>query len=145
MEYHELKLMLEQPALKLLRAQNAPMLLGFLYQTFKREHKITVPEGQLRATLDSYLDELRQQDPQAYPKSAAEYLADWCSKSQGFLRRYYGRDANEHWLNLKSSAQAHRLRIAHALQSCRHNRWFAAWIGSGQILDPKAFQGDQCA
>lgn len=47
MEYHELKLMLEQPPVKLLRAENAPLLLGFLHRVFKEEHRVTIPEGQL--------------------------------------------------------------------------------------------------
>ncbi|HMP83946.1 MAG TPA: DUF3375 domain-containing protein [Verrucomicrobiota bacterium] len=95
MEYHDINLLLKLPTLQLLRAQNAPMLLGFLHQTFKREHKVVIPEGQLRASLTTYLDELRESDPLAYPKTAAEYLADWCSESHGFLRRYYGSDASE--------------------------------------------------
>lgn len=78
MEYHDINLLLKLPTLQLLRAQNAPMLLGFLHQTFKREHKVVIPEGQLRASLTTYLDELRESDPLAYPKTAAEYLADWC-------------------------------------------------------------------
>jgi hypothetical protein len=37
MDYHELKLMLETPPVKLLRAQNAPLLLGFLHQVIERD------------------------------------------------------------------------------------------------------------
>jgi hypothetical protein len=105
MEYHELKLMLELPPVKLLRAQNAPMLLGFLHHTFKREHKVAIPEGQLRAALAAYLDELREKDPLAYPTSAAEYLADWCDEAHGFLRRYYGNDANEPLFELTTGSE----------------------------------------
>lgn len=105
MEYHEFNLLLRLPALQLLRAQNAPMLLGFLHQTFKREHKVAVPEGQLRAALAAYLDELREKDPLAYPKSAAEYLADWCDEAHGFLRRYYGNDVNEPLFELTTGSE----------------------------------------
>jgi hypothetical protein len=95
MEYHDINLLLKLPTLQLLRAQNAPMLLGFLHQTFKREHKVAIPEGQLRAALAAFLDDLREKDPLVYPQPAAEYLADWCDESHGFLRCYYGNDANE--------------------------------------------------
>jgi len=105
MEFHEINLLLKVPTLQLLRAQNAPMLLGFLHQIFKREHKVTIPEGQLRAALSAYLDELRERDPLAYPKSATEYLADWCDEAHGFLRRYYGNDANEPLFELTTGSE----------------------------------------
>jgi hypothetical protein len=105
MEYHDINLILKLPTLQLLRAQNAPMLLGFLYQTFKIEHKVAIPEGQLQAALTSLLDELREKDPLAYPKSAAEYLSDWCDESHGFLRHYYGNDANEPLFELTTGSE----------------------------------------
>lgn len=105
MEYHDINLLLKLPTLQLLRAQNAPMLLGFLHQTFKREHKVAIPEGQLRAALAAFLDDLREKDPLAYPKSAAEYLADWCDESHGFLRRYYGNDENEPLFELTTGSE----------------------------------------
>ena len=105
MEYHDINLLLKLPTLQLLRAQNAPMLLGFLHQTFKREHKVAIPEGQLRAALAAYLDDLREKDPLAYPKSAAEYLADWYDEAHGFLRRYYGNDANEPLFELTTGSE----------------------------------------
>lgn len=105
MEYHDINLLLKLPALCLLRAQNAPMLLAFLYQAFKRDYKVAITEGQLRAELTAFLDELREADSLAYPKSAAEYLADWCSDGQRFLRRYYGNDANELLFELTTGSE----------------------------------------
>jgi len=105
MEFHEINLLLKLPTLQLLRAQNAPMLLGFIHQTFKREHKVAIAEGQLRAALAAYLDEFREKDPLAYPKSAAEYLADWCDEAHGFLRRYYSNDANEPLFELTTGSE----------------------------------------
>ncbi len=88
MLYHELKLMLETPPVRLLRAQNAPLLLGFLHRVFKEAHRVALPEGQLRTALESELEERREAEPLAYPQTAADYLALWCSDAQGFLRRY---------------------------------------------------------
>lgn len=105
MDYHDLMLLLELPALRLLRAQNAPMLLAFLHRTFKREHRVAVPEGQVRAALAAYLDELREVEPLAYPQPAAEYLADWCGEGQGFLRRYYGSDVSEPLYELTTGSE----------------------------------------
>ncbi len=105
MEFQEFNLLLKLPTLQLLRAQNAPMVMAFLHRTFKREHKVTIPEGQLRAALTAYLDELREEAPLAYPKSSVEYLADWCDEGHGFLRRYYGNDANEPLFELTTGSE----------------------------------------
>jgi hypothetical protein len=105
MEFHELRLLLELPAVKLLRAQNAPLLLGFLYRFFKKEHRVAVPEGQLRAALEAELEERREAEPVAYPQTAAEYLADWCSDPHGFLRRYYGSGADEPLYELTTGSE----------------------------------------
>ena len=77
MDYHELELMLETPSVKWLRAQNAPLLLGFLHQVFKQEHRVAIAEGQLRTALESELEGRREAEPLAYPQTAADYLALW--------------------------------------------------------------------
>jgi hypothetical protein len=105
MEYHELKLLLELPPVKLLRAQNAPLLLAFLHRVFKQEHRVAVPEGQLRAALEAELEERRNAEPQAYVQTAAEYLVQWCSDAQGFLRRYYGPGSDEPVYELTSGSE----------------------------------------
>lgn len=105
MEYHELKLLLDLPAVRLIRATNAPLVLGFMYRVFKSAQHVTLPEGQLRAALEAYLDECRGEDPLAYPKTAAEYLADWCSDSLAFLRRYYGATSDEPLYELTTGSE----------------------------------------
>ena len=105
MEYHELKLLLELPPVRLLRAQNAPLLLGFLHRVFKSEHCVSIAEGQLQAALEAELQERREAEPGAYRQSAPEYLADWCSDGQGFLRRYYGTSADEPLYELTTGSE----------------------------------------
>ncbi len=105
MEYHELRLLLEAPSVRLLRAQNAPLVLSFLHRIFKKENRLSIPEGQISAALEVELEERRDVDPSAYPQSADEYLADWCSDSQGFLRRYYGSKSDEPLYELTSGSE----------------------------------------
>jgi hypothetical protein len=105
MEYHELKLMLESPTVKLLRAQNAPLLLAFLHRVFKQEHRVAIPEGQLRAALETELEERREAEPSAYAQAAADYLALWCGDTHGFLRRYYGPGSDEPLYELTSGSE----------------------------------------
>lgn len=83
MEYHELKLMLDSPPVRLLRAQNAPLLLAFLHRVFKQEHRVAVPEGQLRAALEAELEEPRL--VQRHPLSYMATLLAVCLREE-FLR-----------------------------------------------------------
>jgi len=105
MNYQEIRLLLDHPAASLLRSQNAAMLLGFLYHAFKQQHRVTIPEGQLRALLEAYLDELRQAEPNQYPMSAPQYLSAWCDDAHGFLRKYYGDDPKEPLFELSSGSE----------------------------------------
>src|SRR5258708_18546110 len=105
MDYHQIKLMLDMPPVKLLRAQNAPLLLSFLHRIFKREHHVAIPEGQLRAALEAELEERREAEPFAYSQTAADYLTLCVGDAQGFLRRYYGPGADEPLYELTSGSE----------------------------------------
>ncbi len=89
MEFHEIKQALELPAVRLLRSPNAGMILGFFHRAFKRLARTAIPEGELRSLLEVYLVELRENEPDAFSDSAANYLATWRNEQHGFLRRSY--------------------------------------------------------
>lgn len=97
--------MLDHPAVNLLRAQNGAMLLGFLHRTFKAQHRVTVPESQMQALLELYLEEVRNAEPGAYPMTPSQYLTNWCEEGRGFLRKYYGEDSTEPVFELTSGAE----------------------------------------
>jgi len=105
MNYQEVKLLLEHPAVNLLRAQNSAMLLGFLHRVFKAQHRVTVPESQIQPLLENYLEEIRTAEPDAYPMSPGQYLTSWCEEGRGFLRKYYGEKLEEPVFELTSGAE----------------------------------------
>jgi hypothetical protein len=70
----EAQRLIDHPAVKLLRNQNAALTLTFLHRAFKEHHSISVPESHLRARLENFLDEARVHRPGAYTQTAAEYL-----------------------------------------------------------------------
>lgn len=119
MEYHDFKLLLDLPAVRLIRANNAPLVLGFMHRVFKSAQRVSIPEGQLRAALESYLEECRGKDALAYPQSAAEYLALWCGDALAFLRRYYGTGSDEPLYELTTGSEKALL----WLESLRANRF----------------------
>jgi len=103
--YQEVKLLLEHPAVNLLRAQNSAMLLGFLHRTFKSQHRVAIPESQMQALLESYLEELRNAEPESYPMSPGQYLTSWCEEGRGFLRKSYAENIEEPIFELTSGAE----------------------------------------
>jgi hypothetical protein len=62
------------PSLKLLRRDNAALILRFLHRAFKSAHAASVPLNDLIDQLDVYLELLGDDHPGLYPLSAASYL-----------------------------------------------------------------------
>jgi hypothetical protein len=78
------------PAWRLLRADNAPLILSFLGRVFIEENVRDIAASQLISQLDDELFALGERlGEQAYPKSARAYLDDWSAPEVGWLRKYY--------------------------------------------------------
>lgn len=96
MHHDELLSTLRQSAaVKLLQGQNAPLVLGFLYDQFKEKQQLTVPHPQLSENLTAYLEALSESHPGRYSINAAAYLRTWCDDDHRFLRRYYETGSDE--------------------------------------------------
>jgi hypothetical protein len=82
------------PAVKLLRSQNAPFVIDFLEQQFKRAGRLSLPHSDLHASLASYCEELHRTYPDALRERPEAYLAAWCAADTRWLHRYLeaGRD-----------------------------------------------------
>lgn len=104
-DFSETQRLIDHPAVKLLRSQNAALTLTFLHRAFKEHHAVAVPESHLRARLDNFLDEARALRPGAYAQTAAEYLAAWCGPEQLLLKKLYSDEANEPVFELTTAAE----------------------------------------
>ncbi|MEG4011782.1 MULTISPECIES: DUF3375 domain-containing protein [unclassified Microcoleus] len=78
-----------EPSLKLLRTDNAPLIISFLYREFKSSNRITVSQSELVEKLENYLDKLCEDQPELYRGKAQTYLDTWCNSDHQFLKRYY--------------------------------------------------------
>lgn len=78
----------ESPCLRLMRADNAPLILATLFAAFKREHVSSVCESRLRVILESELEEARGMENSAIGKTAGDYLMEWADQRHGYLRRH---------------------------------------------------------
>lgn len=76
------------PAVRLLRSPNAPFIITFLDQQFKRAGRITVPYSELQAALVSFLESLQETYPDALRDKPETYLAAWCSADTRWLHRF---------------------------------------------------------
>lgn len=84
------------PAWRLLCATNAPLIGSFLERAFIVPNKRVIAEGDLIETLEDELYTRRQgMGEKAFPKRAAEYLADWAAPEHGWIRRFYDDQSDE--------------------------------------------------
>jgi hypothetical protein len=78
------------PAWRLLRADNAPLVLSFLGRVFVDDNVRDISATQLISRLDDELFALNERLGEgAYPKSAKAYLDDWAAPEVGWLRKFY--------------------------------------------------------
>lgn len=78
------------PAWKLLRADNAPLILSFLRKVFVEDNVRSIAGSDLISRLDDELYALNDRlGEQAFPKPAKAYLDDWAAPESGWLRKYY--------------------------------------------------------
>ena len=83
------------PALRLLRSSNAPFIVDFLAEQYKRANRLTVPHGELVATLAAYQERVHQAHPEALRDQPTAYLNQWSSAESRWLKRLVDATAEE--------------------------------------------------
>jgi hypothetical protein len=84
------------PAWRLLMADHAPLIAGFLHRVFIVPNVRVIPEGDLISRLEDDLFKLRETEGAgSFPRSAVEYLDEWARNDKGWLRKYYPPDSDE--------------------------------------------------
>lgn len=82
-------------AWRLLRSQNAPLVISFLGRFFIEDNNGAVAASKLQDELSDELYELELQFPGDYPRDAGDYLMEWAAPERGWLRRFYPVDSHE--------------------------------------------------
>jgi Protein of unknown function (DUF3375) len=81
------------PAWRLLRADNAALVLSFLHRVFVADNVRSISATELASRLDDELYALNQRESgrcgRRFPKPAKAYLDDWAAPEAGWLRKYY--------------------------------------------------------
>jgi hypothetical protein len=96
-DYDELvSLRANSPAWRLLRADNAPLVLSVLGRIFVTENVRSVSATDLTARVDDELYALNNRlGVGMFPRAARAYLDDWSSAEVGWLRKFYPPGADE--------------------------------------------------
>ncbi len=76
--------------IKLLNSDNFAMMVGFFHFVFVQKRHIALNHATIIGYLEDYLYDIHQSDADAYPKSAKEYLDDFVSDKNGYLKKYQG-------------------------------------------------------
>ena len=96
MEFDDIvRLRANSRAWRLLRADNAPLVLSFLHRVFVEDNVRAIPATELASRLDDQLYALNERDPRSFPRLAREYLDEWASPESGWLRKYYPEGSDE--------------------------------------------------
>lgn len=90
MDFHRLVGLRSHPAWRLLQADSAPLIISFLHRSFIVTNQRSIAAEELATRLDDYLHHLRESSGEnKYPRKGRDYLNDWASGEQGYLRKYY--------------------------------------------------------
>ena len=91
-----LELKRSHPALRLLAADTAPLILSFLYRVFVQPNRRGIGQEELESMLDDYLFGLRRIHGETiYPQTASRYLEAWADPARAILRKYYPERGDE--------------------------------------------------
>lgn len=94
------------PAWRLLASPHAPLVASFLFRIFVAPNVREMSEADLVEALEDTLFALRQQlGAELYPKTAADYLNDWCAPDKGWLRKFYKPGTDEAQFDLTPATE----------------------------------------
>jgi Protein of unknown function (DUF3375) len=107
MDYQTLKgLRRRHPAWRLLVADHAPMIVGFLYRTFIEPNVRTLGQQELASRLRDYLYRLNDEsNEESFPQAVERYLDDWSSDDHGWLRKYYRANNDEPYFDITPATE----------------------------------------
>ncbi len=94
------------PAWRLMIADNAPLVAGFLDSAFREENNRSISESGLIMRLEDYLFQLRETEGEdAFPRAARSYLDEWAHNERGWLRKFYPPGSDQAFYDLTPATE----------------------------------------
>ena len=107
-------------ALKLLNADNMPLIVSFFYRTFILSNKRSIAMTDLVTLLDDYLFFLKEQTGEnRFTRPAKAYLEEWASGENAFLRKYYSATGDDALMDLTPAVE----KVVEWLQSLKQQQF----------------------
>ena len=78
--------------IKLLNSDNFAMMVSFFYFIFTKKRYISIEHTKILNYLDDFLYDINRANDTLFPKTAKEYLDDFASDKNGYLKKYHGSD-----------------------------------------------------
>ena len=96
----------QHPAWRLLLADSAALVAGFLHRAFVLPNRRVMAQADLAEALEDTLYTVREQrGGNVYPKSALEYLNDWAANDKAWLRKFYPPGSDEAHFDLTPATE----------------------------------------
>ncbi|MEM6396063.1 MAG: DUF3375 domain-containing protein [Bacteroidota bacterium] len=86
------ELLRRHPAVRLLRKDQAGLVVAFLYSAFRKQRKNSYGKHEITSLLTDFLFAANEEET-IYPRTPVAYLESWTE--DGFLRQFYGDGADE--------------------------------------------------
>ncbi len=100
-----LPLFAHSPMTRLLRADHAPYLLAFFFQTFKVQHRVEIEQDRFLALLRDFQEDLAESGQEVLTRPADHYLSEWVGENARFLRRFLAPDENLWMIELQPETE----------------------------------------
>ncbi|MBN2038795.1 MAG: DUF3375 domain-containing protein [Spirochaetes bacterium] len=103
---HITKLFKSHPALRLLRAESAPLICPFFDKVFIQPNVRFISRSDIVSRLEDMLFHIREiEGEEAYPKNAGAYIDDWSHNDKGWLRKFYPENSDEPYYDLTPATE----------------------------------------
>ena len=93
------------PSIRLLKADHAALIVGFLYNQFKYTQRVAVPLAELVERLDGYLENQNEHDAGRYARTAQAYITEWADQQHQFIRIAVYSDSDEPMVELTADTE----------------------------------------
>jgi len=87
LDYEQIELDLQHaPGIKLIKAENAALIITFLHRQFKQEQRVSIPLGELVERLDDFLEERNEHESRRFARTAQAYINEWADEHHRYIR-----------------------------------------------------------
>ena len=87
LDYEQIELDLQHaPGIKLIKAENAALIITFLHRQFKQEQRVSIPLGELAERLEDFLEERNEHEPRRFARTAQAYINEWADEHHRYIR-----------------------------------------------------------